>query len=272
MEPDTLELPSGHAHRHPATRRGPSRPRSTWSTGRRTTTLGAADLRARYATEGLVKRWTIERIAVATPWGAASGTGAIDATKPFRLDVKLTAEGTIDGVPYHAPLVATGTLSDLSATSDFTVSDPSRAPLAGHADIHMLPFRAQPVDAANLHVAGIAPKRWKADLPEADVTIDASIKPLDAPLAMAGSNPFAGTLRVVNAQPGPIDRDRIPVAAIDADVRGDSRSRSPLRACGPTSGRRAGSTARATMSSPTAARRRSTARCGRSTCARSTAS
>jgi translocation and assembly module TamB len=194
------------------------------------TTLTGADLRGRYASEGGTKRWTIERIGVTTPWGVASGTGRLDATKPFKLDAQLQTEGKVDDVPYRAPLKIEGALSDLRVASDFTVTDPSKGLLAGHLDARVLPFRDQPIDNALLHAEGIAPKRWKSDLPDADITIDAAIKPSpSAPPSsdgkpVVGSNPFSGTLHAVNALPGPIDRDRVPVAALDATLSGDSLS------------------------------------------------
>ena len=190
----------------------------------RTTTLTGADLRGRYAFESGEKRWVVERIAVATPWGRFDGNATLMATRPFAITGQLVAEGKAFDVPYRAPLSIAGRLTDLNLASDFTVSDPADQPVAGHADARVLPFRAQPIDRAMLHLAGVSPKRWKADLPEADLSIDANVKPTDRPpvAGEAGSNPFTGTIRIVNALPGPIDRDRIPVAALDADVAGDS--------------------------------------------------
>lgn len=199
-----------------------------------TTSLGPADLRARYATEGGVKRWIVERVALATSWGRVSGDASLAATRPFAIDARLLAEGTAFDVPYRAPLTIGGRLADLQLASDFTVSDPTAQQVAGHADARVLTFREQPIDNAKLHLAGVAPKRWRAALPEADITIDATIVPLTAGAAAArgsapadgplGTNPFTGAVRLVNALPGPIDRDRIPVASLDADVHGDSLS------------------------------------------------
>ena len=217
----------------------------------KTTSLGAADLRARYATEGGAKRWIVERIAVATPWGDVSGDASLAAARPFAIDARLVAEGRVSDVPYRAPLVVAGRLGDLQLTSDFTVSDPANQPVAGHADARVLPFREQPIDRATLHVAGVAPKRWKAGLPEADITVDATVTPLAAPVAVSGSgpadapvgsNPFTAVVRIVNALPGPADRDRIPVVSLDADLRGDSlaivaqRLRADLGAAGRVDG------------------------------------
>ena len=188
----------------------------------RTTTLTAADLKGRYAYEGGTKRWTVERIAVTTPWGRVAGDATLAATRPFAIDGRLVAEGQAFDVPYRAPLAISGRLADLLLASDFTVSDPVHRQVAGHADARVLPFRDQPIDRAVLHLAGVSPKRWKAGLPEADLAIDATITPSATPGTDGGTNPFTGTLRVVNAAPGPIDRDRIPVASLDADVAGDS--------------------------------------------------
>jgi translocation and assembly module TamB len=192
----------------------------------RTTTLTAADLRGRYGSEGGTvgeeKRWVVERIAVTTPWGQVAGNATLAATRPFGIDGRLVAEGKAFDVPYRAPLAISGRLADLVLASDFTVSDPAHQQVTGHADARVLPFRDQPIDRAVLHLAGVSPKRWKADLPEADLAIDATITPSTTPVDDGGTNPFTGTIRVVNAAPGPIDRDRVPVVSLNADVAGDS--------------------------------------------------
>ncbi len=224
-EPDTLELP-------PALRLDTLRLDAVHLDaidlvqGGATTTLTAADLKGRYATEGGAKRWIVERIGVATPWGNVDGKLMLDATRPFAIDGRLIAEGKAFDVPYRAPLILAGKLADLRLVSDFSVSDPAHQPVAGHADARVLPFREQPIDNAMLHVAGVSPKRWKAGLPDADLAIDATITPSALPHTpvdgASGSNPFTGKIHVVNAQPGPVDRDRIPVASLDADLQGDS--------------------------------------------------
>ena len=194
------------------------------------TSLTNADLRGRYAFENGGKRWIIESIAVKSPWGAASGNASLAATRPFAIEGRLLAEGKAFDVPYRAPLVIAGKLADLRLASVFSLSDPKYHPLAGRASARVLPFRDQPIADAMLHVAGISPKRWKANLPEADIAVDATIVPLAGPLSSpapggaAGSHPFRGTLRIVNGAPGRIDRDRLPVAALNADVTGDSLS------------------------------------------------
>lgn len=188
----------------------------------KTTTLTDAHLKGRYATEGGAKRWIVDDVAIATPWGRASGKAALGATKPFALAAELVAEGRVADVPYRAPLTIDGVLADLSLASDFVVSDPAAQPVPGHAEARVMPFREQPVEHAVLHVSGVSPQRWKAGLPDADLTVDARVTPLDAS-ADRGPNPFRGTVRIVNARSGPVDADRIPVAAFDARVSGDAR-------------------------------------------------
>ncbi|MEO8938049.1 MAG: translocation/assembly module TamB domain-containing protein [Burkholderiaceae bacterium] len=198
--------------------------------GNRTTTLTDADLRARYATEGGRKHWVVERIGVVTPWGKATGHVALAAARPFAIDGELLAEGKAEDVPYRAPLRITGRLADLELVSDFTFSDPGAQTLPGHVEVRLMPFREQPVERAQLHVSGISPKRWKGTLPMTDITVDASIVPLTgalsvrAPGAQPGSNPFKANLAVTNAMPGPLDKDRIPLASLSAELSGDSAS------------------------------------------------
>ena len=184
--------------------------------------LKNAEARARY--EG--KRWIVERVALTSPWGALSGRAALAATRPFALEADVLAEGRAFDVPYRAPLAVRGRLADLSLASDFTIVDRTSQSMAGNASAHVLPFRDQPLERAGLHIAGVSPKRWKADLPEADLAIDADLEPVgglrDAALDSAGSYPFRGSVRLVNALPGTIDRSRIPLAALQANLAGDS--------------------------------------------------
>ncbi len=245
VEPDTLELPAAmridtlridtlHIDAIDIVENG------------QVTSLTDADLRGRYELENGRKRWIAERMVVKSPWGAVAGQASLAATKPFAIEGRLLAEGTArDGrfsVPYRAPLVIAGKLADLQLVSDFSLSDPKDQALAGHATARVLPFREQPIANAMLHVAGISPRRWKSNLPEADIAVDVDITPLVTPHVTplieplrvprsnvgagpgAGSNPFRGTLHVINGIPGSIDRDRIPVASLNADVTGDSRS------------------------------------------------
>ena len=228
-EPDTLELPA--AARLDTLRLDDVRIGAidVVQDGR-TTTLTDATLRAHYATEGGRKRWVLERVAVATPYGNASGNVTLDATRPFAIEGRLLAEGKAEDVPYRAPVALAGTLSDLRVASDFTVSDPAAQTLPGHLEARILPFREQPVESATLHVAGISPKRWKATLPATDLTIDASVVPLTEPLAArapgadSGNNPFRARIAVINALPGPIDKERIPLVSLNAELTGDSAS------------------------------------------------
>ena len=184
--------------------------------------LKNAEARARY--EG--KRWIVERVALTSPWGALSGRATLAATRPFALEADVLAEGRAFDVPYRAPLAVRGRLADLTLASDFTIVDRISQSMAGNALAHVLPFRDQPLERARLHIAGVSPKRWKADLPEADLAIDAELDPVgglrDAVLDGAGSYPFRGSVRLVNALPGAIDRSRIPLAALQANLAGDS--------------------------------------------------
>jgi translocation and assembly module TamB len=240
-EPDTLALPAAlhlDTLRLDAVHLGAL----ALGSGDQTTLLGPADLVGEYGSDGGSTRWAIERLAIQTPWGKAEARAKLDAHRPFAIDATIDASGTVDDVPYRAPLVVRGKLADLALSSDFTVSDPTHAPLAGHMEARVLTFREQPIDRATLHASGLSPKRWKDTLPEADITVDATIAPVVSPPSGAGRNPFEGTLRVANAAPGPVDRGRIPVVALEAALHGDAlalvvdRLRADLGAAGALEG------------------------------------
>ena len=188
--------------------------------GASTTELTGVEARARYES----KRWIVERVALISPWGVLSGRAALDATRPFALEGQVLAEGRMAEVPYRAPLLVRGRLGDLKLASDFTLSDRAGTTLAGIAAASVLTFREQPIERANVHLAGVSPKRWKPDLPEADLSIDLNVVPsIEARGASSrGKNPFHGSARIVNAMPGAIDRDRIPVRTLETEFTGDA--------------------------------------------------
>lgn len=211
--------------------------------------LADAALRGRYASVNGRKHWIVEHIGVTSPWGVVAGQASLAAASPFAIDGRLLAQGRAFDVPYRAPLVVAGKLADLQLASEFSLSDPKDQALTGRATARVLPFRAQPIEHAQLHVAGISPSRWRSGLPAAGIAVDASITPLEphaaegATGAIAGTDPFRGTLRIVNDLPGRIDNDRIPLASLSADVTGDSlaltfsRIDADLGAAGRLSGR-----------------------------------
>lgn len=191
-----------------------------------TVALHDAKLKGRYAD----KRWIVEAVSIDSPWGRASGGGSVAATRPFALDARIDAEGRVAGaghdVPYRAPVVIEGELANLRVASDVKAADPTGATVEAHVDARVFAFRDQPLEAANVRLTGVRPKHWKDDLPEAELDVDAHVVPLTVEDAASrgrhGANPFAGEVRLSNARPGPIDRDRIPVASLVAKVVGDA--------------------------------------------------
>ncbi len=170
----------------------------------------ASEVRARLSSDG--RRHRLEALSAALDAGTLNASGELDGTKPFPLKaeaglaavgppaVKLaaTAGGTLGAVELH--LSGSGA-DDGSADSD-------RA-LRATADARLTPFAAYPLSALRLSASGLDPHLFAATAPRAQLT-------LEADLQATPDGELSGPLHLRNAAPAPLDRDGLPLAALDA--------------------------------------------------------
>ena len=204
-EPDDLRLPLAFAVE--SLRIGAIR---TLAAPDATPVVRATEVRARLSSDG--RRHRLEALSAALDAGTLNASGELDGTKPFPLKaeaglaavgppaVKLaaTAGGTLGAVELHL----SGSGADAGA------ADRDRA-LRATADARLTPFAAYPLSALRLSASGLDPHLFAAAAPRAQLTLEADLQ------ATPGGE-LSGPLHLRNAAPAPLDRDGLPLAALDA--------------------------------------------------------
>ena len=195
------ELRMGDLTREAAAEKDPKRKRALMDASR----AGDLVLKDLYLKgEGDQREWRVSELRGETVHGKASVSGRVQSAAPFGLDLKAAVEGVAAERPYKAQIAATGTLKAIDARAEATVSgQPARV----RALID--PFAAMPVRSFELAARDLDLARHGAG-PRTRLSID---------VKLAGEGKaFAGPVRIENAEPGPWDRERLPVASASGRV------------------------------------------------------
>lgn len=155
---------------------------------------------------------SVERLS--TPFGAVNATATLDGVRPFALNGTLGYAGKLSEEAVQVQGRVSGTLEQLSAELDA-----SGMKLAGRAHIEAAPFAAVPLQRATLAFDHVNPQAFAAGAPQADLALRAELAPPPSSASSASasaSNSFAvkGTVSIVNARPGALDQNLLPL--IDA--------------------------------------------------------
>ena len=154
--------------------------------------------------DGDESHWQLDEARAGTEFGSGRVSGRIDTRPPFNLKADAAFEGVAGGRPYKAAVAARGTLKDMEAKFDAELSGDK-----GTGRLVLAPFDKQPLRALEL-------KAGDVDLAKHGLNLHTRLA-LDARLAARG-NAFAGPVRIVNAEPGPWDRQRLPFVSAAANV------------------------------------------------------
>jgi len=174
------------------------------------------------AYEGSAAAHVVDLKRIASPWGTGSARVSLAAQQPFELDGKLQwTAATPTAWPVRAEATLAGTLQRIQATGHADVRDQRislRALLAPFESVALTQASAQ-VDALDL--AG-----WFPAMPT--TKIDVRILTSDA----ASGAPVQGSLEAVNALPGSLDAQRLPLERLVASfaLQDDGLRLSGLRA------------------------------------------
>lgn len=149
-----------------------------------------------------------------TPFGAVAGNIGLSAQRPFAVDGAVELRGDYQQEHYRASAVLSGSLEKLGIA---LTADGGK--LAGSAQIAATPFAAIPLERALISIDHLNPKAFNAAAPVADIALRADLRPV-TPAASAVPAPLtvAGPITLVNATPGRIDADRLPLQSLAADV------------------------------------------------------
>lgn len=132
---------------------------------------------------------------------AATVRGSLAARRPFALTARGTLGSRLLDEPVQASLAAEGSLERFEVTASVTGGG-ARGMLAAT----VASFATPALQSLRADLSGIDPRVWAAAAPRATLHVQADLRPLEgAPFGLAGS------ARVANGAPGPIDADRIPV-------------------------------------------------------------
>src|SRR5512135_2661634 len=176
--------------------------------------LPLAELRrveAKLTAEG--GRFRIAGLRFDSAYGVLEGEGSVAAARPFALDASARLAGARDGKAYVVHASAQGMLEALNLALDAEGID-----LKGRATVAVAPFAAVPLKRVRAEVGEIDPAAWRAGAPHAALTVSADLRPAAPP---QGNTPLpvqdwvlTGPIEIVNRNPGPIDRQRIPVRTL----------------------------------------------------------
>ncbi len=186
--------------------------------------LRVTSLAGAWSFDGARHRAAIERLHVSGFDVAVQGEVA--SARPFALHfearagrvaaaVPSNAAAAPPGLPDEATLTISGSLEHMSVQAQLALG-PAR--LDGRARVH--PFAMPFVEQVQLRASGIDPHALWPQLPQAriDLLVEGDLR---------SDQRFAGHLSARNAMPGPLDRQRVPVARLDADIeagRDDARA------------------------------------------------
>ena len=155
---------------------------------------------------GDLAAWIVGDARAGTPFGLAQASGTIAAQRPFDLDAKGALEGTRGDRKYRLQLGAKGPLSAIEAA--FTGAEGG---LEGGGTARIAPFDASsPLRALSVKLAGLDLAAF-ANAPQTKLAVEAELAP-------SGELLLAGPVKIANAAPGPLDRNRVPVASLVANV------------------------------------------------------
>ena len=164
--------------------------------------------------DGRLHRLTLDSLR--TPFGDLNAQLTLSGQKPFALQGGLALSGAYRDEHYQLDARLGGSLQLLNIALKAGGDK-----LNGDAQIDAMPFDAVPLQRAVINLAHVNPKTFNAAAPQADLAVRADLQPLKSAMPSATTgDAFAvgGNVSVVNAIPGPIDKDRLPVQDIRADV------------------------------------------------------
>jgi translocation and assembly module TamB len=159
-----------------------------------------------------------------TPFGAVTAAAKLDGVRPFPLTGDLGYSGKVNNEAVQVGGHLSGSLENLIAELDA-----SGMKLAGHARVEATPFGDVPLQRATLTFDHINPQAFAPGAPLADLAVRAELQPVGQDAARAAGKAavgfaVAGHVSIVNAKPGAIDQNLLPVIDANTDVRLDAQA------------------------------------------------
>ena len=148
-----------------------------------------------------------------TQAGKLQATLNIDGRRPFPLQGKARLAGEWQGERFQVDATLSGTLQQLGvallATGDR---------IKGTAELAATPYGELPFQYGRIDVHNLNPQLFHPAAPKADLSLRANLAPVGETTDM-GKFFVSGPVSLRNAIPGGVDRQLLPLSALDADVR-----------------------------------------------------
>jgi translocation and assembly module TamB len=156
--------------------------------------------------EGDKSLWKVDEAAVATEYGVARLAGTLGNAPPFAADLRADFAGKLQERELRVVAKLGGTLTALEADLH---ADLAGTEATAHAVLQ--PFAEPPVKSLALEARDL-------DLAKIDASLPATRLAVTARLAPEGKTAFAGPVRIVNADPGPWDKQGLPFASLTGRI------------------------------------------------------
>lgn len=177
--------------------------------------------------------WRASIKSAETRFGHLTGSAEIATESPFALSGSAEVRHTADPL-YSAKALVSGSLSRIelsgsaevqtnaarapvaatSPTTTVTAPTTAAAPTTATVLATFAPFAPQPIERVQAQARGVNPRDWSATAPVAAFDVD-----LDVSGSRSTEN-LAGTLRVTNGAAGTVDRERLPLRSLTANLSG----------------------------------------------------
>ncbi|HEX6734419.1 MAG TPA: translocation/assembly module TamB domain-containing protein, partial [Azonexus sp.] len=158
----------------------------------------ADDLGAGFASDGRHHR--LSDVHAASGDLRLRGEAALDGAAPLPLSLRAEIASELAGRPLAVDLQGSGPLTRLALTAT------GRQGVDGNAEVLLTPFAPAAFASARLSLRELDPAAWQRGAPHARIDLSAELAP-------AGDG-VGGHFALVNRQPGPIDRQRLPLASL----------------------------------------------------------
>ncbi|MCS6425735.1 translocation/assembly module TamB domain-containing protein [Burkholderia thailandensis] len=171
----------------------------------------------RGASDGRRHDATLERLD--TPFGALTANVRLDGVRPFAIDGGATYAGKLSGEPVDARARVSGSLEALVADLDA-----SGMKLAGRAHVEVAPFSDVPLTRASIVFDHVNPRALSPGAPVADLAVRAQLEPAAPDPKTPKAFVVAGPVSIVNAKPGALGDELLPLVDAHANVRLDAHA------------------------------------------------
>ncbi|MDP3540317.1 MAG: translocation/assembly module TamB domain-containing protein [Azonexus sp.] len=147
-----------------------------------------------------------------------NGEATLGGLAPLPLTARLDVSSQLDQRPLALSLSATGPLERIA------ISAIAQQGIEGQANVVLTPFATASFSTAQIALDNIDPAAWQAGAPAARLSLRADLGPK--------GDGVAGNFTLNNSQPGPLDRQRLPLDKLSGrlDWQGESAKLEALQA------------------------------------------